>query len=83
MKCDVKVINRLKRASGQLEGILRMSEDERTCEDMMTQLAAVRSSIDRIMAMMATTNLLNVLDIALENQSEEVVKALDLIVKHR
>lgn len=41
------VINRLKRASGQLAGVLRMLEEGRECEDVVTQLAAVSSALDR------------------------------------
>jgi DNA-binding FrmR family transcriptional regulator len=42
-----KVINRLKRAQGQLAGVLRMLEEGRDCEDTVTQLAAVSRALDR------------------------------------
>lgn len=41
------VVNRLRRAQGQLGGVLAMIEDERDCEDVVTQLAAVSKAIDR------------------------------------
>ena len=51
MKLDVEnvgpVINRLKRAQGQLAGVLRMLEDERDCADVVTQLAAVSRALDK------------------------------------
>ena len=34
------VINRIKRARGQLDGVVRMLEEGRDCEDVVTQLAA-------------------------------------------
>jgi DNA-binding FrmR family transcriptional regulator len=40
-------INRIKRAQGQLAGVLRMIEERRTCEDVVTQLAAVSRALDR------------------------------------
>ena len=40
-------INRLKRARGQLEGVIRMLEEGRDCEDVVTQLAAVSRALDR------------------------------------
>ena len=40
-------INRLKRARGQLEGVIRMLEEGRECEDVVTQLAAVSRALDR------------------------------------
>ena len=42
-----KVINRLKRAQGQLAGVLRMLEEGRDCEDIVTQLSAVSKALDR------------------------------------
>lgn len=41
------IIKRLKRAQGQMGGIIRMLEDERACRDVVTQLAAVSKAIDR------------------------------------
>ena len=41
------VINRIKRARGQLDGVLRMLEEGRECEDVVTQLAAVSKALDR------------------------------------
>ena len=40
-------INRIKRARGQLDGVLRMLEEGRDCEDVVTQLAAVSRALDR------------------------------------
>ncbi|WP_030542237.1 metal-sensitive transcriptional regulator [Streptomyces albus] len=45
---DLKsVLNRLRRAQGQLSGIIRMLEDGRDCEDVITQLSAVSKALDR------------------------------------
>ena len=41
------VINRLRRAQGQIGGILRMIEEGRECQDIVTQLAAVNRALDR------------------------------------
>ena len=41
------VINRIKRARGQLDGVVRMLEEGRECEDVVTQLAAVSKALDR------------------------------------
>ncbi len=43
----VPVVNRIKRAQGQLGGVLRMLEEGRDCEDVVTQLAAVSRALDR------------------------------------
>lgn len=41
------VVNRIKRGRGQLDGVLRMLEEGRDCEDVVTQLAAVSRALDR------------------------------------
>ncbi len=41
------VINRIKRAQGQLGGVIRMLEEGRDCEAVVTQLAAVSKALDR------------------------------------
>ena len=39
------VINRLKRAQGQVGGVVRMLEEGRACSDVVTQLAAVHRAL--------------------------------------
>lgn len=41
------VVMRLKRARGQLDGVINMIEEGRTCTDVVTQLAAVSKALDR------------------------------------
>jgi DNA-binding FrmR family transcriptional regulator len=41
------VINRLKRAQGQLGGVIRLLEEGRECTDVVNQLAAVNRALDR------------------------------------
>lgn len=41
------VINRLRRAQGQLGGVIRLIEEGRDCKDVITQLAAVNKALDR------------------------------------
>lgn len=40
-------VSRLKRASGQLSAVIRMLEEGRDCQDVVTQLAAVSKAIDK------------------------------------
>ncbi len=41
------IIKRLRRAQGQLGGVLRMIEEGRDCEAIVTQVAAVSKALDR------------------------------------
>jgi DNA-binding FrmR family transcriptional regulator len=45
---DMKpVLNRLRRAQGQLSAVIRMIEEGNDCTSVVTQLAAVSSALDR------------------------------------
>ncbi|MDQ7903704.1 metal-sensitive transcriptional regulator [Phytohabitans sp. ZYX-F-186] len=41
------VIKRLRRAEGQIRGVIAMLEEGRDCADVVTQLAAVSRALDR------------------------------------
>ncbi len=80
---DEKLNNRLKRAEGQIRGIQRMMEDERECQDVVTQLSAVRSSIDRIMGIIVAENLKECLENAElngEEQEKKLNQAIQMII---
>ncbi|ALI27755.1 MULTISPECIES: metal-sensitive transcriptional regulator [Mycolicibacterium] len=51
MICDEEsisaILNRLRRAQGQLAGVITMIEQGRDCKDVVTQLAAVSRALDR------------------------------------
>ncbi len=39
---------RLRRIEGQIRGVAKMLEDDRECEDVITQILAIRSAIDKV-----------------------------------
>src|SRR4029077_19449744 len=41
------VVRRLRRAQGQIGGVIRMIEDGQECSDVLTQLAAAARALDR------------------------------------
>ncbi len=45
------IVKRLKRIEGQIRGLQKMVSNERDCESIVTQLAAVRSAIDSVGAL--------------------------------
>ena len=78
------ILNRLKRAEGQLRGIQKMIEDEQECIDIVTQLTTVRSSINRTMGLVISNQITRALqdpNLDLAQQEEKLQQALDLIVK--
>ncbi|WP_088068838.1 metal-sensitive transcriptional regulator [Gottfriedia luciferensis] len=86
MVYDDKVKNRVKRIEGQLRGILKMMEEDKECKDVITQLSAVRSAMDRTIGVIVSSNLVECVRLAEEKgeNAEELVKeAVNLLVKSR
>jgi len=86
MAYDAKTANRVKRMEGQLRGILRMMEEEQSCKDVITQLSAVRSAVDRTIGVIVSENLLNCVATAdgdSEKMNSAIQEAMDLVVKSR
>lgn len=42
------IIKRLKRIEGQVRGIQKMVEEDKSCSDILTQVAAIRSAINKV-----------------------------------
>ncbi|MBC8631490.1 metal-sensitive transcriptional regulator [[Eubacterium] tenue] len=42
------IIKRLNRIEGQVKGIQKMVEDERYCVDILVQISAIRSAINKV-----------------------------------
>lgn len=84
MACDPKLANRLKRSEGQIRGILKMMEEGKDCREVVTQLMAVRSSIDKVIGLVVTENLKQCMKAEdIDLASEDMGKALEMIVKMR
>jgi len=79
--------NRVKRIEGQLRGILRMMEENKDCKEVITQLSAARTAIDRTIGVVVSSNLVECVRHAEETgerSTEELVKeAVNLLVKSR
>jgi len=86
MEYDKKIVNRLKRSDGQLHGVLNMMEEGKDCADIVTQLSAVRSSIDRTISLIVAENLVECVQDNIKNGStgeESVEQAIQLLMKSR
>ncbi|WP_042355836.1 metal-sensitive transcriptional regulator [Bacillus rubiinfantis] len=79
--------NRVKRIEGQLRGILRMMEENKDCKDVITQLSAARTAIDRTIGVVVSSNLVECVKRANDNGEQGmehyVKEAVDLLVKSR
>lgn len=79
--------NRVKRIEGQLRGILRMMEENKDCKEVITQLSAARTAIDRTIGVVVSSNLVKCVQEANQQDgrsTEEIIQdAVNLLVKSR
>ncbi|SHH79722.1 MULTISPECIES: metal-sensitive transcriptional regulator [Virgibacillus] len=84
MKYDAKVKNRMKRIEGQVKGIIKMMEEEKDCKDVVMQLSAVKSALDRTSALVVSKNLEACIRQADDEEAEPFInEAVNLLVKSR
>lgn len=86
MEYNAKIVNRLKRSDGQLHGVLNMIEEGKDCADIVTQLSAVRSSLDRAISLIVAENLVGCIQENINNGStgdESIQQAINLLMKSR
>ncbi len=81
MKCDNALKNRIKRAQGQMQGVLTMMDNDKACMDILTQLKAIRSSIDKTIGLLTTQNLIETIENDLQIKLANIDEAVDLIIK--
>ncbi|MFC4387876.1 metal-sensitive transcriptional regulator [Gracilibacillus marinus] len=84
MEYDKSVVNRLKRIEGQIRGVLNMMEQNKDCGEVITQLSASRTGIDRTIGLVVSMNLEQCVRENMDNgeDTKELVKeAVNLLVK--
>ena len=77
-------IERLKRVEGQARGIQKMIEDERDCEQVLTQVASMKAAIHALSGQMLEAWALYCIGYPDQFSSPDVAarKMVDLVVKH-
>jgi DNA-binding FrmR family transcriptional regulator len=78
------VIKRLKRASGHLQSVIKMIEEEKSCLEITQQIYAVESAITNAKKVLIHDHLDHCLEHALENNksSAKAVKEFKEITKY-
>lgn len=79
-----EILSRLKTARGHIAGVERMIEEDKTCEEILLQLLAIRSSIQKVSAVVAqryaNTCLLDAIEQG-ESRRDVLNKAIETIMK--
>ncbi|KRN95353.1 metal-sensing transcriptional repressor [Companilactobacillus kimchiensis] len=76
-----KITSRLKRSRGQLDAVLRMMDEGKPCDEVLMQLSAVKSSVDKAMKLVIAQNIRSKSNCKDEQQLAELQKSLDLMLK--
>lgn len=72
------IINRLKRIEGQVKGIQGMMEKDICCRDVLIQISAIRSAINKVGAIMIENYAYNCLELG---NNEEDKKKIDELIR--
>ncbi|MDS0526366.1 metal-sensitive transcriptional regulator [Clostridium sp. SHJSY1] len=71
-----EILNRLKRIEGQVKGIQKMVEKDVCCKDILVQVSAIRSAINKVGAIMIENYACNCLSLGEDFEGEEQLKEL-------
>ena len=68
-----KLIHRLNRIEGQIRGIKQMINDDRYCEDILTQLSAINKAVESLENTILESHIRNCVNRELKNGNEEII----------
>lgn len=76
-----KLLNRLKRIEGQIRGIHKMVDEDRYCIDILTQIAAVQSAINKVSLSLMEDHTRHCVSRAVKNDQEDeaITELMDVI----
>ena len=86
MEYNKKMINRIHRIQGHLNGVIKMMEEEKNCKDVISQLSASKSSIQRLMGIIISENLVECVKMSEENSEDSqalINEAVELLIKSK
>lgn len=83
-KADIQT--RLRKVTGQTQGLAKMVQDNRYCVDVLTQVAAVQSALAQIGKVMLRSHILSCVSHALRHgpvkeQTQKVEELVDMITR--
>ncbi len=80
---EKRVKDRLRRAEGQVRGVVRMIDEHRSCEEVVTQILAARSALDEAMRLILTERVGECVDTLPRDQARVAVsRAVALLMRH-
>ena len=79
-----RLLNRLARIEGQVRGLQRMIEEGKECEQILAQLAAVKSALDRVGTHLISHHMKECLEdqVGVQLDPATLEKAFDIFFKY-
>ena len=79
---STRLQHRLRRAEGQVRAVQRMLDEQRPCEDVVTQLLAARSALDHVIRAVLTERVADCVATLPPDQAQAAVaRAVTLLVR--
>ncbi len=80
----LQILSRLKKVEGQVKGIQKMVDEGKCCGDIMVQISAVRSAINKIGGLMLDGYIKECIPASYKNDQSEknLDELIDTIVKY-
>jgi DNA-binding FrmR family transcriptional regulator len=75
------VLVRLRRIEGQVRGLQRMIEEQRSCEDVITQIIAVRAALDKVGILALQKHMEDCVSGSPQEAKEKLRRATELLLK--
>jgi DNA-binding FrmR family transcriptional regulator len=78
------ILNRMKKIEGQAKGIQKMIGEDKCCGDIMVQISAIRSAINRVGGLIMDRYIKECLKESLKNNTEDesIEEVIETIVKY-
>ena len=75
------VIKRLSKIEGQVRGLVRMISEERSCDEIINQIQAVKAGINKVAAIILERNIVDCLSLSENTDKTEIEKLRKLLSK--
>ena len=77
-----KILQNLRRIEGQVKGIQRMVTEERQCDEVLTQIMAVKAALDRVTTDLVQANMATCFDnYTPEEVKDKMAKTIGILCK--
>ncbi len=75
------VIKRLSKIEGQVRGLVRMISEERSCDEIINQIQAVKAGMNKVAAIILEKNIVDCLNLSENTGQTEIEKLRKLLSK--